>query len=248
MQLSLTISPANEPICLPLASSEVIQGMLYHALSDDPAYANHLHEQGSTDSGRSYKLFCFSELFSKDRYEVDPLAHTITYQSDISLEIRSTQPYFITLLFSYFTKNPNITLGGNAVTVRSPSLGDTHIFSDSIRVRTLSPITVYRTDDDGHTTYFSPENADDRRFFEAVEANARRKWRSMYGTDNGFSLTVSPTTGTRYTRRMTRFKSTFITAWHGTFELSGTPQTLDFLYQTGLGSKNSQGFGLFGVV
>ena len=33
----------------------------------------------------------------------------------------------------------------------------------------------------------------------------------------------------------------------GEYELIGEPKYLDFLYQTGLGSKNAQGFGMFEV-
>lgn len=245
MQLSVTFSSRNSPIYLPLASSDIIQGFLYRSLSADPAYAGFLHEKGNTDGIRSFKLFCFSELSCAGRYEVNSADRTISYLSDISLEIRSVQPYFIGLLFSRFTSHPTATIGGNTVEVKNPRLGDAHLFSECVRVKTKSPITVYRTEDNGHTTYFSPE---EERFYESVKSNARRKWRSMNGSDKGFSLKVSPAYGCRYVRRMTRFKSTFITAWHGEFILEGNPQTLDFLYQTGLGSKNSQGFGLFEVI
>lgn len=242
MQLTLSLSGADAPLTLPLASSQLIQGLIYHALTSDPAYAEFLHEQGNTDGNRKFKLFCFSELMPSGRYAVNTTAKTITYFSDVSLEIRSAQPYFIGLLFSHFNNRRAIQLGGCPAVLRAVRLEDDRIFAPRMQVRTLSPVTVYRTEPDGHTTYFSPyEDA----FYRAVETGARRKWRSIHGTEDGFSLSVRPVDGARYARRMTRFKSTFITAWHGEFVLEGNPQTLDFLYQTGIGSKNSQGFGLF---
>ena len=39
-----------------------------------------------------------------------------------------------------------------------------------------------------------------------------------------------------------------LTAYSGTYELFGERKYLDFLYQTGLGSKNSQGFGMFEIM
>lgn len=244
MQLSLTFSQTDRPVTLPLASSWTIQGLLYHAVSSDPGYSSFLHEQGYADGHRRFKLFCFSELQPAGQYRVNAAERTITFLSGFTLEVRSVQPYFIGLLFSYFTSHPTVRLGDNTVAVKA-RLGDSHIFADRVRVRTLSPVTVYRTEENGYTTYFSPE---EERFYEAVIAGALRKWRSFHGSEDGFALTVKPAEGSRFTCRKTRFKSTFITAWHGEFDLAGNPAALDFLCQTGLGSKNSEGFGLFRVV
>lgn len=248
MQLSLTFSQTDRPVTLPLASAWMIQGLLYHAVSSDPGYSSFLHEQGYADGNRKFKLFCFSELQPAGQYRVNTAERTITYLSDITLEVRSVQPYFIGLLFSYFSGRPTVRLGDNTVTVKA-RLGDSHIFTDHVRVRTLSPLTVYRTEENGCTTYFSPK---EERFYDAVLNGARRKWRSWRGSEDGFSLTVQPVSGqtekSRYTCRKTKFKSTFITAWHGEFDLAGSAEVLDFLYQTGLGSKNSEGFGLVRTV
>ena len=238
MQLYLTF--AADCIRLPMASAEILQGLIYHALSEDPVYARSLHETGSTADGRAYKLFCFSEL--SGTYTIAD--GQLCYPSGAGMEIRSIDPRFITLLFSYFTKKPVVRLGENTVEIQNLRLGDTRLHKERITVKTLSPITVYRTEPDGHTTYFSPE---EDIFCRMVESNARRKWMSHYGTEEGFGFSAAPLGG-RFTRRATRFKSTFITAWHGRFTLTGTPAALDFLYHTGLGSKNSQGFGMFDIV
>lgn len=236
--MQLTVTFTADKICLPIATSETLQGLIYRALSTDSAYSHFVHNVGKTFGGRAFKLFCFSELKGKHFVR----EKQIIYLSKVTLTIRSIDAYFIQVLFSYFSSAKNLRLGDNTVEVCDLKLSDRHIFSDSIRVQTLSPITVYLTKDDGHTEYFTPE---DERFYRSVENNARRKWISYHGSDEGFSLQISPAGGTGYTRRATRFKNTFITAWHGTFVLTGNPATLDFLYHTGLGSKNSQGFGMF---
>ncbi|RKX92249.1 MAG: CRISPR-associated endoribonuclease Cas6, partial [Spirochaetes bacterium] len=41
---------------------------------------------------------------------------------------------------------------------------------------------------------------------------------------------------------------TIIKGWTGTFVLNGNRKILKLAYYTGLGSKNSQGFGMFEVV
>ena len=47
---------------------------------------------------------------------------------------------------------------------------------------------------------------------------------------------------------VTKYKGGFINAWFGDYELSGERKYLDFLFQTGLGGKNAQGFGMFEVI
>ena len=236
--MQITIQLLGERITLPIASGETVQGLIYHAIAEDPAYSYHMHENGQSFAGRKYKLFTFGEL--KGKYEI--VGKRIVYLSEVRLDIRSAEVYLIQLLFAYFQHNPTVRLGDNTVQVGAVSLDDTHIFEDRITVRTSSPITVYLTEANGHTVYFTP---DDPRFCEGIVTNARRKWASHTGSDDGFSLRVSTVEGAKYVKRATRFKSTFITAWHGPLLLEGSPRVLDFLYQTGLGSKNSQGFGMF---
>ena len=44
---------------------------------------------------------------------------------------------------------------------------------------------------------------------------------------------------------VTKYKQSYITGWYGIYKLIGERKYLDFLYQVGLGGKNSQGFGMF---
>lgn len=239
MQISVTFK--KDKIVLPIATSETVQGLIYHALSRDSFYSKQVHDEGNEFLKRKFKLFNFSEL--KGKYKIEN--KNIVYISSAELEIRATDIYLIQLLFDYFSKNRFVRLGNNTVEVDDLRLLDEKIFSDRIVLRTLSPITAYITEANGHTVYFSPE---DEEFYSAVCANAKRKWLSYGGDERDFALEISPCEGTRFIKRATRFKDTFITAWHGAFVLKGTPRVIDFLYNTGLGSKNSQGFGMFEII
>ena len=44
---------------------------------------------------------------------------------------------------------------------------------------------------------------------------------------------------------VTNYKGFYISGWYGTYRLKGKRKYLDFLYQTGIGDRNSQGFGMF---
>ena len=238
MQILITLQ--KERIRLPIATSEILQGLIYHALRSDIEYSNKVHNEGLTASNRRFKAFSFGEL--KGRYEID--GKEIIYLSAVSLEVRSEDAYFIQLLFKYFTNKKVVRLGNNDVEVVGVELKNETIFDDMIRIKTISPITVYETSETGHTTYYSP---DEPEFYSAIIANARRKWQSYYGIDVDFDFTIAPD-GAKFIKRATRYKNTFITAWHGSFMLKGSLKILNFLYNTGLGSKNSQGFGLFEIL
>lgn len=242
MQITLTLSSKNDiDIILPIAANSTIQGLIYNMLKADGFYSHILHEEGNRIAGKSYKLFTFSEI--KGRYIIND--KKIIYKSDISLEIRSVAPYFIQLLFSYFSQNKLIHLGDNVLEITNVKIEDKKILNENIIIKTLSPITAYITNSDGHTVYYSPK---EQRFYDLIINNAKRKMQSYFKTDKDFELEITPRQNTQFVKRATKFKDTFITAWHGEFHLTGTLETLNFLYETGLGSKNSQGFGMFQVL
>ena len=133
------------------------------------------------------------------------------------------------------------TLNGQTVTVSGCQLKNAPLFQDSALVTTVSPITVHTTDQARHTIYHSPSEA---AFYEHIIRNAQRKWSSFYG-NVPFALSVEAVEDMPCRRLVTTFKRTYITAWYGNFVLHGAPQVMDFLYHTGLGARNSQGFGMF---
>ena len=42
---------------------------------------------------------------------------------------------------------------------------------------------------------------------------------------------------------VTHYEDSIITAWYGKYRVTAPPEVLDFIWHTGLGSKNSMGFG-----
>ena len=237
MQIVLTF--AKNEIRLPIATGETIQGLIYRALSQDLAFSTEVHNEGNIFDNRKYKLMTFGEL--KGKYETN--GKYITYLSKVKLEIRSVDDYLIQLLFSYFLKNQYVYLGCNEVKVADVRLVNKTVFSDKVEIRTLSPITAYVTESDGHTNYYSPE---DGEFYSMLYTNAKRKWQSCHG-DAKFDFSIRKSDSSHFIKRATRFKDTFITAWHGKFVIEGSADVLNFLYNAGIGGKNSQGFGMFEI-
>ena len=105
---------------------------------------------------------------------------------------------------------------------------------------------VFDTDkNSGKTYYYSP---DEQEFYDSVYYNFLRKYCAYTGIEAIERIELYPLRISEKDKYVTKYKDFYITAWLGEYVLSGPRKYLDFLYQTGLGSKNAQGFGMFEVV
>ena len=240
MQFKLTFE-VTEPLTLPLSYHSALQGMIYHVLSASPEFSAFLHDDGYTRNRRAYKLFVFSAL--EGPYQVR--GKRITFPGPLSLEIRSPETDFCRTFAGAIAQSGAVTIGERRLNVEC-EIRDFHIGADCVAVRMRSPLCLTRTVDDGakkKTLFLSPE---DRDFSALLNENFRRKYEAAYGRDPESNVTLERIA--RLRKYVTQYRrGIYITAWHGEFRLRGTPEALDFLYQTGLGSRNSQGFGMFDV-
>ncbi len=237
MEIALTFRCQNA--LLPLAHKHAVVGLLYHMLTSCPDYAALLHDRGYPVGGKQFKLFTFSDLSGP--YEIQ--GKQILFPDKLRLTVRSPDPILIRTLLRAAAQNRSYLLCGNPLTLEDFRVTDTPITVDTLRIRTRSPITVHITTPEGKTRYFSPEEPE---FYEAISENAKAKLRAVSGMPEDFCLTLTPEGPV--TRLVTTYKGIYITGWRGTFRLSGPAPVLEFLYNTGLGDRNSQGFGMFDIL
>ena len=236
MQLHLKFS--GEALLVPMAYQQLVQGMLYAALESDPAYQAFLHQVGYRALDRSYRHFVFGRL--RGVYERVPGG--LRFPNGASLEVRSTQGRFIQLLMESMRPGSLHRLGQCRIAVEEARLEDRHVTEGEIRIRMDSPVTVHSTQEDGSTFFPDPYEPD---FSRLLAENAKNKWLSLYQTMPPGGLGFAPLDVTERDKVVTRYKGFYVTGWRGSYLLSAEPQVLDLLYQTGLGSRNAQGFGLF---
>lgn len=223
---------------VPMACQSTVQGLLYTALGEDPGYQSFLHETGYRFGDRAFRHFVFGRL--RGPYERVP--EGLRFPNGVSLEVRSAHGRFIQLLMGEMVPGSLHRLGQSTLTVAEARLEDRHITDGGIEIRMDSPVTVRSTLEDGSSFFPDPF---DPEFGRLLAHNAARKWISLYGSDPPGGLAVVPLRVTERDKVVTRFKGTYVTGWRGSYRLIGEPQVLDLLYQTGLGSRNAQGFGLF---
>lgn len=240
MQLNVYIG-LETPISLPLNYNHIIQSIIYRAIGMMPDYAEFLHEEGYSREKRQYKMFQFSQL-SGDYYIQN---RQIIFKSYISFEIRSPEPLLIRLLGESFW-NQGIQFGKTLCTDIQMELYDYTIEESEVRIQMKSPLTVYSTDsENGQTYYYHPE---EKEFYERINDNFYRKYQAYYGVSPVSDLKIQKLEEGLPKKFVTKYQGSYITAWYGRYLISGKRKYLDFLYQTGLGSKNAQGFGMFELI
>ena len=240
MQLSVSIQ-LDEPLSLPINYNHIVQSIIYRALRVVPEYADFLHTDGFILDKRQYKMFQFSQLTGdyviRDKW--------IIFQSYVEFEIRSVEPMFLRILGESFWNN-GITFGDKVYRNLQMDLYDYTVEETELMIRMKSPVTVYSTDKESGKTYYY--NQLEETFYDKINETFYRKYEAYYGIPPASPIILSNGKSSCPKRLVTRYQGSYITAWYGIYRLCGERKYLDFLYQTGLGSKNSQGFGMFEIL
>ena len=244
MRLTVHFQPENGELILPLNYGEILQGFLYRSIHD-LELADFLHNEGFAKDRRKFKLFTYSRLAGN--YRIDAGAKQIRFEGPIRWQISSLLDRLIADLGQSFLFREKFTIHDQPVRMEETSV---HSFRpekrESYRIRMLSPLTVFSTYEDAagkkKTHYYSPS---DLAFSDMVEKNFSHKYEAYYGRPPEERLRVRPVKVSPRDKVVTVFKGTRITAWNGIYEIVCPPDYLKFLYDVGIGAKNSQGFGMF---
>ena len=237
MQLRVTIR-IKDNLVLPVDYNYILQSMIYKALGNNQEYSSLMHDQGFGNSGRSYKFFSFSRVegqcFISD--------NKLVFKDSISFEVRSIIPQFIILIYKYFQEE-GCTFGRKRYRDVELKLEDRTIEQADLVVNMVSPVCVFSTDfDTKHTRYYNPGEDE---FYTRINNSFKSKYEALYGIVPESNIRISKELVIREDKMLTKYKGFLIEAWFGRYRIAGERKYLDFLYQTGIGSKTAQGFGLF---
>lgn len=232
--LAVTLWAAH-PVRLPIAYNAIIQGALYENWRET---FPELHNQGYSDGLHRFRFFTFSPL--QGHYQVQ--GKQILFDGALRLEVRSPVSELIDTLCDSFQERGAMKLGRDELPVISLECADRFLFFRHASIRMLSPVTVHETQPNGQTVYYSPE---DEMFLPLLVGNLESKLR-VAGVPAAPVLSCVPNAQT-LRKRVTTFKGTYVTAYEGQFELQAEPEAIALLYYAGLGSRNSQGFGMFAI-
>ena len=227
---------AETPLTLPMSYNYQVQGALYAQWRD---VFPELHDVGYGDAQHSFRMFTFSPL----RGKYTAADKRISFTGSVSFEVRSAVPKLIESLCDGFQQSGVIRLGQTTMPLVNLECCDRLLFRDTAVISTLSPIVIYTTLSDGHTLYHSPTEPD---FETMVRDNLAAKLRAAGLTHLDTRIMLRPYPET-LRKVVSNFKHTIINGWNGKFRLYAHPETMAFLYYTGIGSKSSQGYGMFQI-
>lgn len=239
MQLIIEVHSVQD-IVLPINYHHIQQSAIF-ALSGEQYGKNApIHDGGSEYQKRVYKLFTFGAF--NGAYSVKN--KMIAFHNGFWFEVRSADESMIENIAKNITEH-GLRLGDVSYHDVSVKKMDTHIQADEVKIMMVSPICVHTTLDNGYTKYWNPT---DEEFYEAVAENFRRKYEAATGEAPESSIKLEMERVTQKDKYFTKYKNIYIEAWKGVYTLSGNAEYLDFLYNCGLGARNSQGFGMFKVI
>jgi len=246
LRIRLILESEYDFIKLPLHHNIVVQGMLYKNLPE--SLSSFLHELGFFYKGRRFKLFTFSKINS-DRFVLvrkNGRIKDIKYKTPIALFISSGISDITKNWGKTFLNKEKIKLGKNELFLDSIEVLQMPKFREQMIIKTLSPITVYRTFTDGkkYYRYYSPIEPE---FEVLLKENLRKKYHIITGIElTDFPFEIKPYKNIK--KVLFKYKNFPIEAYEGVFQIKTDPEIFKKVYDAGLGAKNSQGFGMIEVV
>ena len=232
MQIRLVMQP-EKPLVIPFNYNYQLQSALY-AMLGEVGESDFWHDNGFGDTAK-FKGFCFGKL--NGRYHADTAVKKLCFADEVKLEVRSPSFAFIDSFQRALEQTPFLKLFDTRLNVTDAALFNKHLPGGSVKLTAVTPVVIHRTLPDGHTFFFTPE---DDEFYEGICNNAARKYESITGQASP-EILLSPLG--EFKKTVTKYKDFYITGYTGSFEIKTELKVTEFLYNAGLGEKNSQGFG-----
>lgn len=235
MQISLLLSP-HEPLEIPLNYNYQLQSVIYSKLKD-VGTSDFWHDCGFGEN-ETFKFFVFGPLLGNYRIE----DKKIIFKDKINLEIRSPFFEFCDDLQRSIELNPTIKIFNQTLDVAGAFLNNRHINSDSVIFKTISPIIVSEKSEAEKTVFFRPDNPE---FVYKLQENFYKKYKTAFDTQPPELKIEILEKGKKV---VTQYKEIWLTGYNCTLKINAPNEALEFIFNSGLGERNSQGFGLVDII
>lgn len=252
-KLNINIDKEKYGNILPINYMYEQSAVVYRILSlGNEEYTNWLHENGYSTGGKKFKLFNYSPFVVSSYQVVDDRLFVLNDQMEwyiTFLPERSTETFirgvFSDRVFQIGDKKSKIQCKVANIEAFSPP-----VYSSQMMFETLSPMCLARLETNGKTIYVSP---DDPSAKDMILYSLTEKYRIIKGipfpgdlSSYAFELLNTPKP------KLATFKigtpmETKVKGYHCKFKISLPKELMEILYESGAGSKGSQGFGMVKV-
>lgn len=227
---------------IPYNYNHVLSAIIYRKIADLDL-ASDLH------ASKDFKHFTFSQINVPRRRPARE--GIISRDGRFHFYISSPHDYLIQSMVEGYLEDPQINFRGDEIMVEQVELLKQPNFHKKMKMKTLSPVVARIKREDGRVRDLNPG---DLRFYTALQQNLIRKYNSFYTNktyDGDDYVKIVPEIDSVKRKRITIEKNrtqTHHRAYLMHFEMEANPELVKFAYDTGLGEKNSMGFGMVGFV
>jgi CRISPR-associated endoribonuclease Cas6 len=245
MRLKITLL-SNKNIVLEPGYGYQLHSLIYNLL--DKVSANLLHDKGFELKNRFFKLFTFSEIL--ETYNHDKEQNLFFFPNQVNFYISSPVDWILEQIAKNGIMKEGITLGNNKTQISAMQvLPKQQITANKIKIKALTPIEVHSTlekkDGSKKTYYYSPA---ENEFSQLINENLRKKWEVYHKQPCLYNIRISPVNIRHCKEKIRKFKGTVIKGYQGHYFLEGDAPLLELAFDTGLGSRNSAGFGMIEMI
>lgn len=192
-------------------------------------------------------MFTFSRLFGGKMKKLSE--GKLFFQNPIYFKIGSMRSDILESLAVHLIRKETLKINNQNCRFSSIEVEMPVEIDEEILVKAISPITVYSTLFKGSgkkkTYYYKPWEED---FARLIKENLIRKAIALNGEApeadwSGFKIEPFKVT-TKKNYVMANFKGIWIEGWTGIYKVQIPAPYFEIAYNAGIGSKNSQGFGM----
>ena len=237
MRLSLNFDLENEH--LPIQYRERVLSFIKLSLSE---YSIDYFKESYNNKDNTIKPYTFSVFFKSPEFKEDEIIIN-NKKLDINLSIADYEASII--LYNAFNqqKNKKFSLNRNSWTLKNISmLMEKKISSNEIIIKFMSPLVV-RSRQNQKDFYYSFEY---KEFLDILKINIEEQLSITNFPKNIVdTFCLEPIKAKKV---IVKFYEKKMETSVGIFKMSGDKELLKYLYEAGLGSRHSAGFGMFEIV
>lgn len=253
MRIKLVFRAKDENASIPLNYNYAVSALIYKTIAESsPEFAQRLHEKGFIVGEKTFKLFTFSRIETKDAF-IDFKASRIYLNNPyIKLQVSSPIDEFLkNFVFGTFTQQTFRIDKSEFILDSAETIEDTEI-TEEMNFRALSPITQSIRNDKGETVYLLPQD----NWSEFITRNLQRKYEALYGktlpnakvewkwNEDYFANEKN----CKKAEKLIDIKGIKVRGWLAPFSVKGNRELIKIGIETGFGNKNSQGFGMVEIL
>lgn len=253
MRIKLTFKANDERASIPLNYNYAVSALIYKTIAESsPEFAKKLHEKGFVVGEKTFKLFTFSRIETKDAF-VDFKSKRIFLNNPyIKLQVSSPIDEFLkNFVFGTFTQQIFRIDKSDFVLDSAETIEETEI-TEEMSFRALSPVTESIRNDKNEAVYLLPKDA----WSEIITRNLQRKYEALYGKTLPDAKVewkwneeyFADERKQKKAEKLIDIKGIKVRGWLAPFSVKGDRELIKLGYETGFGNKNSQGFGMVEIL